>query len=538
MARLIVLGWDSATFDVTDPMIESGRLPILASLQERGFRAPLRSTWPPMTDCAWTGAFTGRNAGSHGIFGSWYRAPGSYSCRYFSSRDRKAPAFWEMTEGIRHLVWNIPMTFPATRVDGVMVAGYGAPPGSRFTEPGEFQERLSQRWPEADLRDSAPHSTLDRYLEQLLRGLAAQAQALPWAIKETGADSVVAVWPHIDRAQHFFWRFRGTAHPLAGAIETVYEAMDAATGAVLAAFPDADILIVSDHGAGPLKGDVNVASWLVNEGRAAASPAGSKGRLATVAWALPPGLRRVGRRLSPGLARRAMSARLAHQIAPFDWRKTEAFFGVHSDLWLNLDGREAAGSVKPDRADDILEEIAAGFLGLRDPATDEPVFAGAYRRAELFSGEHADMAPDLILDSWSAGYRVAPGREPSGPVVTPPAPLAGVGAAWSSDHRPLGIFVGAGPRVARGALASGGASGAIWELSLLDVCPTSLALLEQPVPEGLDGRVATQALDPAFLHNNGVRTGAPTNTREVSGGYSAKEAEAVAAHLKDLGYIE
>jgi predicted AlkP superfamily phosphohydrolase/phosphomutase len=86
--RLIVLGWDSATFDVTDPMVASGRLPVLASLQERGFKAGLRSTWPPMTDCAWTSAFTRRNPGGHGILGSWYRAPGAYECRSFSSRDR------------------------------------------------------------------------------------------------------------------------------------------------------------------------------------------------------------------------------------------------------------------------------------------------------------------------------------------------------------------------------------------------------------------------------------------------------------------
>src|SRR5688572_3891001 len=110
--RLIVLGWDSATFDVIDPLVEQGRLPALAGLMVRGSRAQLMSTWPPMTDCAWTSAFTGCNPGTHGIFGSWYRAPGAYECRYFSSRDRRAPAVWEMSQDVRWLVWNIPMTFP------------------------------------------------------------------------------------------------------------------------------------------------------------------------------------------------------------------------------------------------------------------------------------------------------------------------------------------------------------------------------------------------------------------------------------------
>ncbi|MGI8773538.1 MAG: alkaline phosphatase family protein [Actinomycetota bacterium] len=543
MARLIVLGWDSATFDIVDPMIAAGRLPALAALQDRGFRAPLRSTWPPMTDCAWTGAFTGRNAGGHGIFGSWYRAPGAYACRYFSSRDRRAPALWEMTDGVRHLVWNIPMTFPATGVDGVMVAGYGAPPGSSFAEPHSFQERLAEKWPLDDLLDRAPHSSLERFLDDLLRGLAAQAEALPWAIRESGADSVVAVWPHVDRAQHFFWRFRGTDHPLAEGIERVYEAMDAATGAVAEAFPDADVLVVSDHGAGPLKGDVNVGAWLAGEGRAVPSGAGPKRGLAGVAWALPPSVRRIGRRFAPGLARRAMSARLAGQLGSFDWSKTQAFLGFHSDLWLNLAGREPNGTVTESDADAVLEEIAAGLLALRDPDTDEPVFAAAHRRAEVFTGAHAGLAPDLILDSWSAGYRVAPAREPEGPIVIPPAPLAGVDAAWSSDHRPVGIFVGAGPRIATGSLpgvarqaAAHATPGA--ELSLLDLCPTALALLGQAVPEDLDGRTATEAIDPGYLAGNPIRSGGTTGGRDASAEYSDGEAAAVAAHLKDLGYIE
>jgi predicted AlkP superfamily phosphohydrolase/phosphomutase len=527
--RLIVLGWDSATFDVTDPLIEQGRLPVLASMIGDGWRAPLRSTWPPMTDCAWTSAFTGRDAGGHGIIGSWYRAPGAYECRYFSSRDRRAPAIWDLAEDVRHLVWNVPMTFPPESVNGAMVAGYGAPPGAAITEPKDLQSRLAQRWDLADLLDRAPHGSLERFLDELERGLSAQAEALPWTIKETGADAVYAVWPHIDRAQHFFWQFRGSQHPLSDAVDRVYEAMDRATGAVIEAFPDADVLVVSDHGAGPLHGDLNLGGWLESRGDAAYSTGSRSSVLSSVAWALPPSLRRMGRRVAPSLARKAMSAKLAGQLAPFDWSRTKAFFGFHSDLWLNLRGREEQGIVSPEESEALIAELTEALLQIEDPATGTRVIAAVHRRDEIFSGPHADLAPDLMLDTWSAGYRVAPGREAGDDVVISPEALAGVRESWSADHRPLGIFVAAGPHVEKGSSD---------EFALYDVCPTGLALLGAAIPDGLNGRVVEEPLA-GFLEQNPVRSTGGAGSR--SGGsedYSEHEAAAVAEHLKDLGYIE
>lgn len=525
--RLVVLGWDSATFDVADPLIDAGRLPALAALARRGHRAPLRSTWPPMTDCAWTSAFTGRNPGAHGIFGSWYRAPGAYAPRLFSSRDRRAPALWELTRGVRWLVWNVPMTFPPTPVEGAMVAGYGAPPGARFCQPEELGAELAARWPLDDLLDRAPHATLERFLADLERGLERQAEALTWAASHTGADAVIAVWPHIDRAQHFLWRFRGTSHPLARGVDAVYEAMDRATAVLIEAWSDADVLVVSDHGAGPLEGDVNLGAWLVSQGRAAYRSSRPSPLLAA-AWALPPSIRRAARRIAPGMARRAFGATLAGQLGPFEWSRTVAFAGFHGDLWINLKEREQQGAVDARDFAALRSELAEDLRGLEDPRSGERVFAAVMNGEEIYSGAEAGIAPDLMLDSWSAGYRVAPGRGPS-EVVIDPAPLAGVEEPWSSDHRPLGIFVAAGPRMGAGTHS---------ELDLYDVCPTALALLEQHVPDDLDGDVARAALDPDWLERHPVVEVPAAVDRAGGGDYSDEEAAAVAAHLKDLGYIE
>jgi predicted AlkP superfamily phosphohydrolase/phosphomutase len=294
-------------------------------------------------------------------------------------------------------------------------------------------------------------------------------------------------------------------------------------------FPDADLMIASDHGAGPLHGDVNVGAWLASRGHAAYG--GRDGsRLVRLAWAFPPSLRKFAKRVAPGAAQKTFASTLAGQLGPFEWSNTRAFVGFHGDLWLNLEGREPQGSVTEADVEPLLADISGGLAALVDPERDEPVFGRVLRGSDLFWGPASHLAPDLMLDSWSSGYRVAPGRDRTPAFIQSPAPLAGVDEAWSSDHRPDGIFAAAGPRIARGASD---------ELSLMDVCPTVLALLERPVPAGLDGRVVAEALAEEFLRAHPATEGAPMGERTVDEGeYSDREAAAVAEHLKDLGYIE
>lgn len=525
--RLLVIGWDSATFDVIDPLVDRGRLPVMAELLRAGARAPLRSTWPPMTDCAWTSAFTGCNPGVHGIFGSWYRAPGAYACRYFSGRDRRAPALWELSAGVRYLVWGVPMAYPPQVIDGAMVSSYGAPPGSVFCQPAGLQDELARRFGIEPLLDRAPHGPLASFKDELVSAAAVQAEAIAWAAGATGADCVIAVFPQIDRAQHFFWHLRHTHDPLAGAVDDVYQALDRATGALIEAFAGADVLVVSDHGAGELKGDVNLAAWLAAHGYAA--PGRRRRSPLELAWLLPPALRRAAKRAAPGAARRAIGATLSGQLGAFDWKTTRAFMGLHSDLWLNLEGREPLGNVSAQQAPGLLDELAGALLELEDPATGDRLVASVYRRDDIYRGPYAHLAPDLMLDTWSAGYRVSPGRHLDGRLVSSPAPLAGVQAAWTADHRPLGIFVAAGGSIAPGRLD---------ELSLYDIAPTVLALLGQAVPAGLDGVVAEGVLAPGFLAANPLRSTAAAGPRTVDDAFDEAEARAVAEHLRDLGYIE
>ena len=67
-ARVLIVGWDGATWDLAKPWMDAGRLPTLKSLFDEGTHADLNSTTPPMTLPSWSSMLTGCNPGKHGIF--------------------------------------------------------------------------------------------------------------------------------------------------------------------------------------------------------------------------------------------------------------------------------------------------------------------------------------------------------------------------------------------------------------------------------------------------------------------------------------
>ena len=91
-----------------------------------------------------------------------------------------------------------------------------------------------------------------------------------------------------------------------------------------------------------------------------------------------------------------------------------------------------------------------------------------------------------------------------------------------------GIFMAKGPTVVPGQHLSSKAS-------IMDIAPTTLALLGVPIPRDMDGRVLeeafqTDALPPITYTDTGEQTASDI-------GLSADEEEMVRTHLEGLGYL-
>jgi len=215
-----------------------------------------------------------------------------------------------------------------------------------------------------------------------------------------------------DRVQHMLWRFREPEHPanrgrpeapaLATAIEDHYRRADAVVGRALEHADDRTLLIaLSDHGFSSFQRQFHLNAWLQREGL----------------LALKPGL-------SPGHG-------AGEFLQGIDWANTKAYAMGLSGLFLNLQGREGVGVVRPDEADGLKQAIAEKLTGVRDDMRGRVAVRSARVRERVYSGAHVDEAPDVIVD-YAPGHRVSWSTSMGG-VADGPLHEDNV-KKWSGDH--------------------------------------------------------------------------------------------------------
>src|SRR5438477_12492503 len=137
MARVVLIGWDGADWRILDPMLEDGILPNLASLISRGGKATLKSTLPTHSWAAWPSFLTGVDPADHGVFDILEARGGSRRQYPVSFRSIKERTFLAdlASAGVEAIMANVPVTFPAPRIGGMLCVGGVRPRGRRGAHP-------------------------------------------------------------------------------------------------------------------------------------------------------------------------------------------------------------------------------------------------------------------------------------------------------------------------------------------------------------------------------------------------------------------
>ena len=537
--KLTVVGLDAATFSVIDPLLEAGELPNLRRLREAGAGGVLRSVTHPLTPHAWATMTTGVNAGRHGIWDFTERGEGGYHLRLVNGSYRRAPAVWDRLSGtgVRSGLVSIPFTWPAPTIDGCAIAGFDAADRDEgLTSPATLLAEIRERFGPLVLDHRFPigrDGMLD--LDLVRRAAEQKVEIARWIVDRFELDLLFVVFMAADHVHHLCWD-DWERRKTESLVADVYRVLDEAAGALAdGAGPDGDVLVVSDHGGGELKGVVNLnfflesRGFLVYRGGGAALGRRAAHRVFDLRRVVPERLRTSVKRALPALRERAYEAT---SYTTVDWSRTRAFaYGTFGNVVINVRGREAEGIVDPDEYGAVRDEIADALNELRGP-NGEHIVKAVHRRENLFYGPELSKVPDLVVefddyawlgkgnlqsrsDSLWDRIEIEPGSE----------------HAYVGSHRTEGIVLLAGPSAAVGRTI---------HADIADIAPTMLYLLGRPVPGGLDGRVLEEALDPRLLERRPPEYSYEEDEELVSGAesYSEEDEKVVEERLRALGYLE
>lgn len=552
--RVLVIGLDGATFDLVDPWVKDGYLPNLERMMAGGARAPLRSVILPFSAQAWASFMTGVNPGKHGIFGFKEKLEGSYSFQLVNNKSLKVKTLWELLgeNGKRAIAVNIPMTYPPEEVNGVLIGGMDSPGlNSGFTFPPEIKKELLSVAKDYVIHLHVGAGYLDtdakrrKAVSGLLKMIEGREQAVLHFMENHEWDLFAVNFSATDQVQHHFWKYMGYDNEFQDAIRSVYQRVDEAVGKIAARLgEETDLFVMSDHGAGHASDLVFfIDEWLKKNGFLqfkSVSPFRGL-RRAVTGFLLDVLSKKLSSRAKDSLMRKLPGLRARSQgfvrRSLIDWSVSKVFSGEHpATLRINLKGRDREGVVPSEEYEALRDDLIERLEALEDTATGERLIEKVYKREEIYSGEHLNSAPDLIIWPKDFAHQVKGGAFPKN------RSYSGIVSRKDSRdffvngvHRLNGIFIGKGENIRKNVTLP--------TLNITDLCPTFFYCLGLPVPKSVDGRVIAEMFHDGVIHRDPIRYIDRDIRRDASLGDtetydSMEESKEIEQTLKGLGYMD
>ncbi len=540
--RVFILGLDGGSWNLLDRMFDAGVMPNLEQLCCAGVRATLESTMPPITPVAWTSLITGVNPGKHGVYAFVkMNAENSYHPLPLNRTDMQAPTVFDYyREGGRLISLNLPMSYPATKINGVMITGMMTPlkgpveqeyplgtldrlakAGISYVIDPKFDPGFCDVYSAVDRTFKAWHEAGAGFVERLSEIMRNRMRAARYLLTHEEWDLFQCIVVGTDRLQHVFWDrlFKEDGSAPDKILASFYAQLDEQIGKLVAQLnTDDTLLIVSDHGFVKHHGDFLTNEWLLQNDWLT----GRTVRRSPL-YLIKKMLNKLGitrRSLKPLLGKRTAN-RIQFQAGHIDYERSQAYLSSPFGIRINLRGRETLGMVEPERFESLRDEIIAKLRGLSDE-DGQPLLTSVLKREECYEGDATADAADIVYafrdDRNYAGY-LGTFRTGNYLVDTP---------FKTGDHRVDGIFVAYGGNIKNVAEEL--------RFEIRDVLPTTMHLNGRAVPGLCDGRVLSEILvDPGSVKIDDDWQRFSPNKRNVSLDQGQKDE--ITDRLKDLGYL-
>lgn len=354
MGRTAIIGVDGAPYRLMDRFSDEGHMPNFRELKAGDHFYEMDTVIPPVSSLSWSSMITGTNPGEHGVYGFTDLVDGTYTVSFPDARALKRSPYWRRGDG-RHVVLNVPSTYPARELDGVHVSGFVSPDLERAVYPGSLLPELEGMAYRVDVDSGKAHESLRLFLEDLEDTLEKRIR-LYRRLQEEDWDVFTLVFTGSDRLGHFLWdAYEDEGHEHREAFVRYFERVDGVIGEVAERLGDDDRLaILSDHGMERIETNLYINAHLEDEGYLNLE-GDSLGDIAegTKAFAMDPGR-----------------------------------------IYLHREDRYPRGEVTDEEAEGVVGELVESLESLDHGG--EPAIDRVYRRDEIYTGPAMGDAPDLV----------------------------------------------------------------------------------------------------------------------------------------------
>ncbi len=360
--KVVVLGLDGVPCTLLERFAAEGVMPNVAGLIEEGTLCSMTASVPEVSSTSWSCFMTGVNPGRHGIYGFMEIDRNSYSWRFPNFNDLRSRTLWETAgeHGKRSIVVNVPSTYPARPLNGMLVSGFVALDLRKASYPDTMYRYLSSAGYRLDVDAGLALESLDDFTGDIIETFRKRVEVIRHLYDSEEWDLFIAAVTETDRLHHYLWdALDDETHPQHGFFTDFYRELDSFIGDLYGRTgSDTPFIMMSDHGFTAIKREVYLNAYLREKGYLSFD---------------------------------------AEEPKSFEVmnKGSRAFVLDPSRVYIHLKGRFSGGCVEEDEYEDLRNAIKEDLLSLE--IEGERVVRSIFFKEDLYSGELLADAPDLVV---------------------------------------------------------------------------------------------------------------------------------------------
>ncbi|RKY85513.1 hypothetical protein DRQ09_07180 [candidate division KSB1 bacterium] len=367
--KVVVFGLDGTPYTMLEKLTSAGIMPETKKILGDGTFLQMDAPVPEISSVSWSCFMTGKNPAKHGIFGFTDFKPYSYSIRFPNFTELKSETIWDILSKYkkRSIVLNMPATYPAKPLNGVMISGFVAVDINKAVYPASLIPLLDDMDYRLDVDVQLAFESLDKFLDNVFKTLEIREKAFEHFWNKEQWELFIGIITGTDRLHHYLWNaYEDKYHRFHKRFYEYYSKVDHIIGKFYSFLPDdTTFIMLSDHGFTGIKEEIYLNNLLVEL----------------------------------GFLRFKTEKKELENIS----NETIAFILDPGRVYINIKKRFPEGCVEEgDHYEIVREKIINSIMSFELSNNIKPI-KSIFKVEDIYQGEYINSAPDLIIQS-NYGY--------------------------------------------------------------------------------------------------------------------------------------